>query len=309
MGALKDKESGQVTVLEPQTLVGRDPRCSLRLASDRVSSQHAVLRWTAIGGWELRDLSSRNGTFLNGERVKPGLNYTLREGSRLSFGKRATQSWVLADDSGPVPMATPVAGGSPALLDGNLIAIPTADAPMASILADGEGWVLEDQEGSRTQVANGDVLEVCGAAWRFTVPTDTPSPTRLTSSMIDLDLSRIHLSFRVSSDEETVTLQIHSGGITRDAGIRTFNYLLLTLARRRLQDMKEGYPDGECGWLEYEDTKHDESMAPPRIGVDVCRIRKHFAKLGVADAPRIIERRPRTGQLRIGISSVSVSSA
>jgi hypothetical protein len=307
MGVLKARDTGDSTVLESQTVIGRDPRCSLQVASDWVSSQHAVVRWT-VGGWEVRDLSSRNGTFLDGERIKPGLFYALREGSRLSFGKRSAQDWILADVSGPVPMAAPIAGGTPALMEGSLIAIPTADAPVASIMADGEGWVLEDHEGSRIPLSSGDVFEVSGAAWRFTVPSYTTSPTRLASSMIDLDVSRIHLSFRVSSDEETVALQIHTGGIVRDAGLRAFNYLLLTLARRRLQDMKEGYPDGECGWIDYVDVKHDDSMTPPQIALNVCRIRKHFAKLGVADAPRIIERRPRTGQLRIGTSSLSVSS-
>jgi hypothetical protein len=308
MGVLKAKDTGDATVLEPQTVIGRDPRCSVQMVSDWVSSQHAVLRWTA-GGWEVRDLCSRNGTFLDGERIKPGLFYALREGSRLSFGKRAAQDWVLADDSGPVPMATPIAGGAPALLEGDMIIVPTADAPMASILAEKDGWVLEDHDGTRTPVSSGDVFEVTGAAWRFTVPSIVPSPTCLASSMINLDVNRIHLSFRVSLNEETVAVQLHAEGIVRDAGSRAFNYLLLTLARRRLEDMKDGHPEGECGWFDCSDFAHDEAMAPSQVALDVCRIRKHFAKLGVAEASRIIERRPRTGLLRLAISSLSVSGA
>jgi pSer/pThr/pTyr-binding forkhead associated (FHA) protein len=308
MGVLKDKETGLSAILEPHTVIGRDPRCSLRVMSDWVSTQHATLRWTG-GGWEIRDLSSRNGTFLDGERITPGLAYVLRVGSQLSFGKRSAQAWILSDGAGPVPMATPIAGGPPALMEGDVIAVPTADAPLASILADEEGWVLEDHDGTRTLLSSGDVFTVSGAPWRFTVPSDMPSPTRLASSMIDLDVKRIHLSFRVSADEETVALQIDAGGVSRDAGLRSFNYLLLTLARRRLEDMKDGYPDSECGWFNYADFTHDESMAAPQVALNVCRIRKHFAKLGVADAPRIIERRPRTRQLRIGTGALTVTGA
>jgi hypothetical protein len=307
MGILRDAESGELTVLEPQTSVGRDPRCSLRLTSDWVSTQHALLRWFA-GGWELRDLSSRNGTYLDGVRIKPGLSYTLREGSRLAFGRRPGREWVLADDSGPVPMAGPLAGGVPALVEGNLIAIPSADCPVVTILNDGEHWILEDAEGGRSRLSSGDVFDVNGVAWRFSVPSDLPSPTRLASAMMDLEVRHVHLAFRVSSDEEVVTVEVHAGEIQRDAGIRSFNYLLLTLARRRMKDMRDGYPDGECGWIEYDEVEHDASMAPPQLNLDVFRIRKHFAKLGVADAERLVERRPRTRQLRIGTSSLSIST-
>jgi hypothetical protein len=306
MGILRERESGQLTVLEPQTLVGRDPRCSLHVTSDWVSTQHASLRWTA-GGWELRDLSSRNGTYLDGMRITPGLAYSLREGCRLAFGKRSDREWVMVDDSGPVPMATPLAGGMPALLEGNLVAVPSAECPSVSIMADGEDWILEDAEGGRTTLASGDVFDVKGTGWRFSVPSEMPLATHLASSM-DLDMRNLHLSFSVSSDEEVVAVQLRAGGVQREAGVRSFNYLLLTLARRRVHDMAEGYPDGECGWIEYDEIDHDPSMAPPQLNLDVFRIRKHFAKLGITDASRIIERRPRTRQLRIGTSSITISN-
>jgi hypothetical protein len=244
---------------------------------------------------------------LDGARVKPGLAYLLKEGCRLAFGKRTEAEWVLTDDSGPVPMATPVSGGVPALFEGDLIAVPSAECPMASIFADDDSWILENAEGERTPLSSGDVFDVGGAAWRFVVPNDVPSLTHVASSMMDLDVRHLHLSFRVSSNEEVVAVQMHAGGVERDAGARGFNYLLLTLARRRVKDAKEGYPDAECGWIEYDEIEHDPSMAPPQLNLDVCRIRKHFAKLGVLDAARIIERRPRSRQLRIGTGLLTVA--
>ncbi len=306
MGTLLERESGHLIVLEPQTVIGRDPRCSLQVSVPWVSTQHALVRWAAAG-WELRDLSSRNGTFLDGERVKPGLTYSLHEGCKLTFGRRGEREWTLSDGSGPVPMATPVGGGGPVLLDGNLIALPTAECPAATIFFDGEGWVLEDAEGGRTALSSGDVFDVNGAAWRFAVPAEMMSATHLASSLFEFDVRHLHLLFRVSSDEEVVAVRMSAGGAEREVGTRSCNYLLLTLARRRLQDMKDGLPDGNCGWIDYDDLKHDPAMAPPHLNLDVFRLRQIFAKLGVADAARIIERRPRTRELRIGTRHISIS--
>jgi hypothetical protein len=47
---------------------------------------------------------------------------------------------------------------------------------------------------------------------------------------------------------------------------------------------------------------------PPHLNLDVLRIRKQFSALGVVDAANIIERRPRTRQLRIGVSRISIVS-
>lgn len=49
--------------------IGRDPRCDVVVDGDgEVSRRHALLE-RLPAGWVLRDLGSRNGTFINGERV------------------------------------------------------------------------------------------------------------------------------------------------------------------------------------------------------------------------------------------------
>ena len=48
--------------------MGRDPDCDVYLDDPRVSREHAALR-VVDGTWVLEDLSSRNGTWLDGERV------------------------------------------------------------------------------------------------------------------------------------------------------------------------------------------------------------------------------------------------
>ena len=57
--------------LYPENVIGRSPTCTLRLSDGWVSGQHAAIRWTGTG-WSIKDLSSRNGTFVDGVRMNPG---------------------------------------------------------------------------------------------------------------------------------------------------------------------------------------------------------------------------------------------
>jgi hypothetical protein len=52
-------------------VLGRDPgEEGVRLDDDQASRKHAELRWDAeTAGWAIADLSSRNGTIVNGRRV------------------------------------------------------------------------------------------------------------------------------------------------------------------------------------------------------------------------------------------------
>jgi hypothetical protein len=47
-------------------------------------------------------------------------------------------------------------------------------------------------------------------------------------------------------------------------------------------------------------------ITPQQIDGEVFRIRKHFAQHGLAESATIIERRPRTKQIRLGLGQVRV---
>ena len=65
--------------------IGRGPGNDVVLTDLRVSRRHAELR-IADGGYEIVDVGSRGGTYVNGQRVE-------RASGRRRFTWRATRSW------------------------------------------------------------------------------------------------------------------------------------------------------------------------------------------------------------------------
>jgi len=70
------------TLGKPTQLVGRHSDADLRLPMADVSRRHCRFEF-ADGGWRVRDLSSLNGTFLNGERVTEA---PVRPGDEVQLG-------------------------------------------------------------------------------------------------------------------------------------------------------------------------------------------------------------------------------
>ncbi len=297
-------------MLEPEHIVGRAPApgCSQTLSQLYVSAVHAVFRWTG-NDWELKDLNSRNGTYLDGQRIQPAGPLKVGKGSRIGFGTRA-QEWEIVDADAPNVMVVPLDHGDPVRLDGEMIALPSNDDPRATIYRHAEGgWVLEQGDEPVIPLVNAQVFEVAGRLWRFCCSDLSPSTlaaSSLQGGLLDLEIERLHLAFSVSRDEEHVQVRATCGERRIDLGAHAFHYLLLTLARRRMKDEAEGVPDTSCGWVDMDELVRDPSMAPPRLNINVFRIRDQMGKIGLIDAPKIVERRARARQLRIGTKNLSI---
>ena len=72
-------------VITRNTLLGRSTCCDLRIDSNDISRRHCFLLVTAEGVW-IRDLSSANGTIVNGRRLDDGEECLLHPGATLSLG-------------------------------------------------------------------------------------------------------------------------------------------------------------------------------------------------------------------------------
>ena len=71
-------------VLENTTSIGRHPRQDIQILDRVVSKEHAIIERDIEGNFYLRDLNSRNGTFLNGEKIKT--KQPLSNGATIGVG-------------------------------------------------------------------------------------------------------------------------------------------------------------------------------------------------------------------------------
>jgi pSer/pThr/pTyr-binding forkhead associated (FHA) protein len=71
----------------PTFSIGRADESDLELAADTVSRLHALLV-ESEGRWLVEDRGSSNGTYLNGNRIQPGVRLPLRHGDRVTIGSQ-----------------------------------------------------------------------------------------------------------------------------------------------------------------------------------------------------------------------------
>jgi len=302
MALLRNLADGRTCLLEPEHLVGRSDLCALRLDLGFVSAQHAILRWTG-SEWELKDLGSRNGTFLDGVQLPSREPERIKRGARVAFGQ-LDQQWELASDDPPHPMIISLTRAEPLLIDQELLALPSAEDPQATIFRGSDGiWTLERADEAVVRLENQSRFSVGGEAFRFSCPMLVQ---RTMTSEHACETGLLQLVFSVSHDEEYVHVRAEADGVRLDLGTRTHNYVLLTLARHRLSDAAAGVPDTSCGWVYQDDLIQELAGSSSQLNIDVFRIRKQFAAAGLLNASDIVERRPRTHQLRIGVPRLQI---
>lgn len=288
-------------LLPDRCLVGRSRSCDLVLAGRDVSGEHAVLQWTGAH-WQLRDLGSRNGTFVDEQRLAAGAQVRVDEGAALRFGKESS-AWTLVDASGPRLMAVALAGGDRRVADGGYLALPGSESPTLAVYQDAAGrWLLE-QAGATREVADRDVVDAgAGDLWRLHLPAACAGTWE--EAEAPLVVGQLTLRFAVSRDEEHVALLATCGERRIDLQARAHHYVLLTLARRRLQDRRAPEPDQ--GWIRQDDLLAMLRISEDHLSISIHRARAQLAKAGIADAAALIQRRPGTRLLRLGVADIEV---
>ncbi len=310
MGTIRE-ESGRRLTLGNRTIVGRSEACALRLEDPRVSGEHAAI-FHRQRTWYVRDLASRNGTMLNERYLRPGKPQALAAGDRLTFGARGARPWVLADESPPGPRAVcegqiVMAGSS------SLLMIPDGDEPGLTVHADGRHWIAEHFEGDDVFHAIDQMsVEVGGKRWRLELPSleaQQPDPgTTVDGTGRFKGVAGVSFRIQHSRDEEYVRISARLGMRKHVLDGRAFHYMVLVLARARLSDaLREDLTPDEHGWVYAEDLARDLGITRPRLNVYIFRARKQLEGLGVDDAARIIQRRPQTQQLRLGVEDLEVA--
>ncbi len=300
MGLLKQKDGDKRIALGSRCLLGRHAGCDLRVDNPRISGEHASLHWVG-DRWELRDLGSRNGTFLDGRRLGAAERVGLIQGSVFTLSREHV--FELEDASPPVPSARHGKSGLLRMAAAGLLVLPDDEHPEVSIFEDPAGqWVAEEGDATRL-VADRDIVIADGDPWII----DLPSMANATweASTLAPTIDTLSLRFAVNRDEEHIEVTVAHAGGTTTLPARTHHYLLLTLARAALAD-EEASP-AERGWVDREVLCRMLATDPRKLNVDVFRVRRQLTELGIHGAAGIIARRPGTGQLRLGTPRVEVT--
>ena len=291
--------------LTARTLIGRSRRCDLVVPHASISGEHALIWWDGER-WSIRDLGSRNGTLVDGHRLDDAPR-VLELDARVQLGAHPL-AWTV--DCLAPPRARAVALDDPERpaieAEDGVLALP--DERVAELVIYGSataGWVLEAGERARP-VEDREVIEVAGTRYRLELP-------QLLGETADLDsvpprLAELTLRFRVSSDEEHVSLEGLLGQPPTQRslalGPRAHHYTLLTLARARLADAE--LPEPERGWVYRDQLQAQLQLDREQLNMLVFRARKQLAAAGIENAHELVERRPDTHQLRLGIGRVEI---
>lgn len=304
MGTLRNVETRERATLASPTVVGRAARSGLVIRQPRVSAQHATFFFD--DGWFVRDLGSRNGTFVGERRLSVGIRAEVPEGTTVRF---AEEAWILEYGGPPRPRLLDPATGQRTEAEGDLLVLPSPDDPQLTIYRrDDQGWIAEFATEARS-VVDGESVDLSGRRWIVELPA---AHTRRVSTTVgdervpDSLLAVKRLTLEVSMDEESVVTTLSFPNTQVQLKPRSFHYLVLTLARARLADREGGAPPSETGWRYADEVAGWLDIDVTRLNVEVYRLRQQLAGLGLRDAATIIERRPQAGQMRLGVGQLDV---
>ncbi|HRI68295.1 MAG TPA: hypothetical protein PK156_28895, partial [Polyangium sp.] len=234
-------------------------------------------------------------------RLGPGERAQLEAGAMFSLSTSGTV-YELRDASPPFAAALHRTTGKVHVATGGILVLPSEEQPRVTLFATSDGeWHVEIEKEVRP-ATNGEIVELAGNAYVLEVPV-MPVGTLRSGETAPM-LESIRLKFDVAPDEESVEITMFTGSKPTTLPPRRYHYLLLTLARAWLADA--GMPASVRGFRDRDELCDKLGMDVMKLNVEIYRLRKQFAELGIQGAAGLIERRPGTYEVRIGVRDVEV---
>ncbi len=301
---LKNTVTGEKTFLFGRHIVGKLPESNTILRCAESSPIHAIINWHE-DTWQIKDISAK-GVYINGIKITPAVQCLLRKGDKINFGSINSATWEFLNEDPPHCMLIPITPNLlPITLDDKDVALPSAERPFAIMSKSRYGyWIYESPERTH-QLKSGDIVGDSENQWQF-IDWNFFERVDSTQAIPPKKSELVSFSFKVSQDEEHVSLTIQVGERKILLGERSHHYLLLLLARKKLEDKLRGVANGEQGWVLTSDFKKMLGLSEHHINIQIYRIRKQLSKLypSYFEDHNIIERR--TGVLRFSGDLISI---
>ena len=147
-------------------------------------------------------------------------------------------------------------------------------------------------------------FDLGGRRWSLRVPQITTS-----TEASDLALRIVDAALRFTlRGEQVERVEVQVGRRVIELERRGHHQLIGALGRLRAADRERGVDDFDAGWIDHPALQERLGCTRNFVNVNVHRARKQLEKLGFIDAACLIERRARSGQLRLGVRDIEIES-
>jgi hypothetical protein len=280
MARINDGRPGSGVPLPEHAMLGRDPSCWIIVDHARVSRTHARVWWSGTSWW-VRDLGSRNGSWLGSERLEPGKDVRFRAGAPLCLGDPTSTPWTLVDEDPPRPLARSRSGE---LVCGTADLLVFGEGPELSVWKEPHGGWSIDDGGELREVVDGEEID----GWRLSLPMKLGA----TAPAVPVPrLDEVSILLKASRDMEHCRCELRGTFGTLDLGEKQHWFVLWVLA-----DPAEG--DGE-GWVDLDRLARRTGIERRSLDTYISRARKDLAEAGIEGAFGVVASRP--NQRRLGV--------
>ncbi|WP_025743980.1 FHA domain-containing protein [Aquimarina pacifica] len=251
MAIIKNNRTGEIVYLNTQHTFGRNRNiANTYLSGQDISQSHALISWRG-SDWYLQDYS-RNGTLVNGEYIN-NTTIKLSKGNTIQFGEQETALWKLVDVGSPSSYLRPINLNEEIIELNSCYAFPNEEKPEALIYPEDDAWKIE-KEGVATKLTHNNIYTINNKEYTF-VENNVLEDTMDNGHIVN----NAYYQFTLSSDEEHIHIKIITQNQAVDLGERVHNYMLLALARKKLDDAQNELVDADQGWMTIDDLLEDMS--------------------------------------------------
>lgn len=289
MARLRNITTGKTLQLKSNHVFGRSSSNVDTIFDDkRISQIHASIRFEKQG-WRVID-HSRNGTRINGRRINSANGKQVSRLDKIDFLNDHECTWQLDDDSPPETFLEAISANVCDITLQHMTLLPNENKPAALLYKLSElKWVfsLDDKE----QLLNdGDLISLNDdKTWRLHIEHPIQQTQDIEQEK-NIYINNCCFEFTVSADEEHTTLTIHINNTQIHLGERIYHYILLTLARKKLEDFERGIQEESQGWINVEELLRLLRVDCYYLNTQIYRLRKQVEK-SVGFSLDVFERR------------------
>ncbi len=305
MAQIENIETKEIVILNSHHLFGRNVyACNTFINNQDVSRSHATIYWSN-GHWFIQD-HSRNGTLVNKEFIRKSV-VKLDINTQLQFGSVHSTIWKILDIKPPSSYLKSLTSRNRMLELETCHALPNDKKPEIFFYkSENKSWMAETRE-KTFDLTKGSRFVFNNEEWEFI-------ENQAFQETLDYGhtIQNAYFKFCVSCDEEDIRIILITNVETYNLGRRSYSYLLLTLARKRLMDLKEGLAPENQGWISVEELEKDVSKELGHeidayyLNLQIYRLRKQLMELEPFGhlLVNVIERR--LGELRFAFPQFEI---